>query len=79
MNFEIEKDVPLSESSKGKKNAYPLRAMDVGDSFLVPANGSDVSVLRNRLAASVRYVSMQNGWKFSVRKVEGGLRVWRTE
>lgn len=63
----IEHDVPL------RTHKYPFREMQVGDSFFVPA------VPIGKLAGSASYVQRQTGYKFRLRTVEGGVRVWRVQ
>jgi hypothetical protein len=52
-----------------------------GDSFFVPAEGRlDLIQLRARLsnyAGNKRLAHAKSGQKYSVRTVDGGVRVWR--
>lgn len=75
MLFEIEKGVPMPADQKGKKGSskYPLADMSIGDSFFVP-NGRITTV---RKAAYQRGPALNR--RFSVRTVDGGVRVWRVE
>lgn len=67
-SFTIEKTVPLLPYHR---TIYPFPDMEVGDSFAC-ANGS-------RVSSAVASFSRHNpGKKFSVRKVDGGYRCWRT-
>lgn len=72
--IKIEKGVPLPVG-RGK---YPWREMDVGDSFFVP----DVTGVKLSAAASAYTIRCRSTGKpvpkFSVRNVDGGVRVWRT-
>lgn len=71
--FAIEKGVPIPPSATGPKSGskYPYREMEVGDSFFVPGGKrSTVSgVLQSRHA--------RPHGKFTLRTVDGGVRVWR--
>lgn len=77
VNIRIEKGVPVPVKCKTK---YPLLEMEVGDSFFVAIKDTkqayneqafvcaDARRLRDRVNPSLRYTT---------RKVEGGIRVWR--
>ena len=65
----IEKDVPLT--IKIRRYTYPYKDMDVGDSFFV-ADGKLPTINNANYRASKVL-----GWKFSARKQDGGIRVWR--
>jgi hypothetical protein len=52
---------------------YPFAGMEVGESFFVP--DGDVKKLSNH---ACRY-GKKSGRRYCVRKVEGGVRVWRVE
>lgn len=72
MELKIEKGVPLPPKASARpRNAIYYR-MEVGDSVLVPNRVHD------RVASTVSYVAKTTGFKFATRKVEGGIRVWRT-
>lgn len=71
MDFQIERNIPIPPrmyGSKSTKYAFALQ-MEVGDSVLVQTRPI-ASAISNRLKIS--------GYKFATRKVEGGIRVWRT-
>ena len=67
--LDIEKDVPLT--TKIRRYTYPYKDMDVGDSFFV-ADGKLPTINNANYRASKAL-----GWKFSARKQDGGIRVWR--
>ena len=70
-HVKIEKNVPMGPATK-----YPFKDMKVGDSLLDTVDGpSNKSLLR---AAALTWGRV-NGVKFSARRVEGGVRVWRIE
>lgn len=64
----IEKNVPLP--SKNKK--YPFINMEVGDSVLI----TDWSLFHGA-ANAAHMVGARNGRKFTSRKTQEGLRIWR--
>ena len=68
--FQIEKGVPIPGAGRSAAK-YPLAEMEVGDSFFT-------DVERDRIYTAVSYFGYRNNKKFSVRKVDGGFRVWRT-
>jgi hypothetical protein len=87
-NYMIEKDIPAPPPGRGRSASasFPFAQMtDVGDSFLVETDASAEADTANKLL--VRRVRQAALWanrkykpaKFTVRKVEGGVRVWRTE
>jgi len=76
--MKIEKNIPIPAKNTGV-NAYPLKSMDIGDSFILPAIKSEISKVRSSVMASIRYCRLQTGMGFVCRSVDGGLRVWRTE
>jgi hypothetical protein len=72
----IEHGIPLP--SRGDiKRRYPFRKMNVRDSFLVPCEPYELKARWNSLSSSIRWASYKTGFKFEVRQVENGLRVWR--
>ena len=71
--FKIEKGIPFPKcNGAGKPEKYPWSKLEVGDSFLIAGQDArSVSPLTS--AASKRH----KGRKYSVRTVDGGVRVWR--
>jgi hypothetical protein len=69
--YSVDKGVPLN-SRRRSKHEMPYAAMQVGESFLVPAGAMSMTYIckLNKLA------SVDNK-KFVSRKTEGGVRVWR--
>lgn len=79
MSFQIEKNVPLPDGTSARAT-YPFASMKRGDSFFVPAKArEELSKMRNRISAAVAQWSRRHGRKitFTVRSVDGGVRVWR--
>jgi hypothetical protein len=66
----IEKGIPLEHTS-GRK--YLWAQMENNDSFFVPCDPGGVFSTRQSIYASAK----RAGVKVSVRKMPGGLRVWR--
>ena len=67
--FVIEKNVPIPLGHAAAK--YPLREMEIGDSFFVPGIGKASDFSASYMAGK------RLGRKFTIRAVEGGIRVWR--
>jgi hypothetical protein len=79
--FQIETNIPVPTIANRGATAsvYPLADMYVGDSFLVPLEPVTLADRRRVSAAIAGYTKRHKdkGLKFSVRTVDGGLRVWR--
>ena len=83
--FKIEKNIPLPpRAGDGAPPKYPFLEMEVGDSFVIPA---DDPAFRTRQGGG-RVHPAQNcfayyakrGLKFASRsQPDGSMRVWRTE
>lgn len=71
----IEKGIPVPAKCAARIK-YPLDQMQPGDSFSVPVVKSEATKLRNSLNSAIKY-RHGNGWKFLIRSVDSGLRVWR--
>jgi hypothetical protein len=69
----IEKGVPMPSRS-GPMPTVQRELMEVGDSYFLPG-AENTSAERNRVNSWMRY--RQPTWRFVVRKVDGGVRVWR--
>ena len=67
--FKIETGIPIPPPQTGG-GRYPWRKMKVGDSFLVPGK-------TQKTWNGVSAAHKMTGFKFTVRTVEGGVRVWR--
>jgi hypothetical protein len=72
MNYKIEKNIPVPP--RRGKFKYPLGQMKIGDSFFVKQEDSNNGQIR---FASSYFAKRNKGYLFTVRKVEGGFRVWR--
>jgi hypothetical protein len=75
--FEVDKGISIPHGDN-KKHKYPFAIMEVGDSFLIPANdAAEAEKIYRRMGA---YTSQKRlmGLKLKCKKVEGGVRIWRT-
>ena len=77
----IETGVPIPTVSKPTRVKYPWADMEVGNSFLIECKPADAQKTRASLVASARSWAKRHAprRKFSVRSVDGGVRVWRTK
>jgi hypothetical protein len=71
MNIEVEKNIPIPPEKK--RNVYPYKLLEVGESFFVPTG-------KIQIVCNANYrTGKQLGKKFIARKESEGVRVWRTE
>jgi hypothetical protein len=71
MSIEVEKNIPIPPEKR--RNVYPYKVMEIGESFFVPTG--KLNIVCN---ANYRY-GKQLTRKFIARKDGEGIRVWRTE
>jgi hypothetical protein len=73
-DFKIDKDVPMpAVSAGGRREIYPWRTMEIGDSFLV----TDDQIPPKHVSRRAWQASKSTGHKFVTRTMDGGVRVWR--
>lgn len=72
--MKIEKGIPAPEDNLGSAK-YPYSEMEIGDSVFFDVNLHD----QNKARIAARVYSHRTGKKFTARKVEGGVRIWRIE
>lgn len=76
--YQIESNVKQPKRHPARRSKYPFGHLRVGQSFYVEAG--DISDSQSiRLAAWRAGKRFDPERKFSVRLVEGGVRVWRVE
>lgn len=73
----IDKNIPIPKVNRGghlkpREAKYPWAQMEVGNSFFVP----EVTV--KQFGSTVYAASKRSGRKFTIRAVDGGVRIWRT-
>lgn len=73
--YVIEKGVPVVDS-RGRPNVYPFGQMEIGDSFFA-SKDTDKSLHMNTVRRAASAWATRHGVKMIVRKVEGGVRIWR--
>lgn len=79
MDFQIVSGIPLPKGTgRPRKYDINIEAMDVGDMVMIPIDkskvDSEVIIIRNFVR---RYAKKNSGTKFTTRKIEGGVGVWR--
>jgi len=71
VTIEVDKNIPIPPEKK--RNVYPYKVMNVGESFYIPDG-------KLQIVCNANYRSgKQLGRKFIARKENEGVRVWRTE
>jgi len=75
--FAIEKDIAIPESTRpsARSSKYPLREMEVGDSFFIPnvSTEDELKKARGAIASAAKTAKC----KTTTRPMDGGLRVWK--
>lgn len=73
--MEIEKGVPIPPKRRERNSWLPFfEKMEIGDSVFV------TSSLRNQISVNAaNYKRRHPNWNYTIRKVEGGRRLWRIE
>jgi len=75
----IEKDIPIPKINVSKRRKYPFMLLKVGDSFYIKAEGDVFKKIEATLRSSALYYQGVSPHRFSVKRVDGGIRCWRTE
>ncbi len=75
MEFKIEKGIPIPLNWRGRvgSNMYPYMLMEVGDSFFIPS----VDGKKVHISGAYKVWAKKSGFRFSSRRVDNGIRVWR--
>jgi hypothetical protein len=74
--IKIERGVQLPDAASGKYGRrWPYAELKVGDSFFVP----DGDCYQAGMPPAMTYWKTKLQRKFTSRKVDGGVRIWRTE
>jgi hypothetical protein len=72
--IKIEKNIPVPH--RGISGQIPWRDMEVGDSVFIACIDSETKKIRGRVSAVAH---AHKSVRFALRKVDGGLRVWRIQ
>lgn len=85
--MKIEKNIPIPEPKKrgpkkgegGRTPTYPFKEMEVGDSFIYSTKSTE-SMMRSAGCAARGWAKKVGlNWKFTVRRLDEGIRIWRIE
>lgn len=71
--YQVEKKIPIPVKRGGNEPKYPLRTMNVGESVFIGDSPYKA------VAQAVQYCQRKTKRRFTVRSVDGGVRVWRTK
>lgn len=71
--YAIEKHVPIP-SGRPSRQRYPHPKLNVGESFFVPVKDNRTEP---RVRSAVCMYGLKHDRMFTVKKVDGGVRVWR--
>lgn len=74
--FEIEKGYTPPPPPRGR-SLYPFAQMEIEDSFLVPYDGDDARTVERRVSASAAQFGRRTSTKYTTRREEDGVRIWR--
>jgi hypothetical protein len=74
MEIKIEKGIPVPKAKGGRKARFPFREMTIGDSVFF---GQELAE-RARNAATL-FARYNPEYKFTSRREENGVRIWRIE
>ena len=81
--YKLQSGIPIPPRSniKERKRKYPFKDMQVGMSFLVPKKDAPngIDKLMTRMGAAAHSAGKVFGFKFALRKMPDGVRVWRVE
>jgi len=69
--YKIEKNIPAPGPAPQSIRKYPFDKMQIGDSFFVPGGN------QNSIATSATNQLNRYGRRYTTRKMDGGVRVWR--
>lgn len=70
--YVIEKAIPIPASGKAATKSILLKQLEIGDSFYLEGVSYNASAIY-----SFRAIAHRLNLKLCVRKVEGGVRIWR--
>jgi hypothetical protein len=65
--------------AKGKRNVYPFKTMEVGESFLVESSPENMTKTQRKMSALCSMSGKRQGKIFVTRRVENGIRIFRIE
>lgn len=73
--MKVDKNIKITPRSK-----YPFNDMEIGDSFLIETDSNHYRKQASTLSLAKKWAIKNNPEaKFATRKVEKGVRIWRTK
>jgi len=87
-HLKIEKNKPIPERTYERPTKYPVRELQVGDSFFVPCGPDEQTGVRSTITSAARRLDYKVVLRKMVEAVDGegdqsvnveGIRVWRVE
>lgn len=81
MDIQVERGIPIPPKNLSRPSRWPISSLtEVGMSFFVPFGDRTEKDQRRSLQTSLSATctSRRDLGKFTVRQVDGGVRVWRT-
>lgn len=81
--YKLQSNVPIPSRvvKTRRKTKYPFEQMQIGMSFLVPKKDADNNMprLMARVGAATALAKKKFGFKFTLRRLPDGVRVWRVQ
>lgn len=74
MEVVVENGIAMPEVVRGARVRWPYEVLEVGESFVVPGEGKNLVV---GVCARNKKWGDKLGRRFTAKRVEGGVRVWR--
>lgn len=80
--YKLQDNIPIPPRVvAGRRSKYPFKQMIIGSSFLVPKKDADGDLKRlmTRMASAAATAEKNFNYKFTLRKLPDGVRVWRIQ
>lgn len=76
--YQVESSIPIPRKQDHRRR-YPFDRMQIAQSFMVPCEPQDIDALWNTLTSCRRWATYKSGFRYTMRRVTGGIRVWRIQ
>jgi hypothetical protein len=73
VEFCIEQGIPAPEGPRFPTPTWPFGVLSVGESFFVPSD-----LAERAITAVGMWKHRHRGWDYRTKRLEGGVRIWRT-
>jgi hypothetical protein len=77
--YPVDHNVPVPKIVHRWNARYPWKELKINDSFFVPCAEIDLVGTRNALSSCRSWAQKKTGYKFVLRTMNQGIRVWRVE